>query len=142
MEDVVSMMACLVWCVLTVTLTGIMLMRESVFITCRLQLLSASWLGRFLRGEVRDRGEMRIGIAVAAILWWCGAAGVLVSDVARAGIVIVTGCALVVALLNVGIRAALPALHCLCLAGILSTILVLLYIIGGRTLLMFASGVW
>lgn len=136
------MMVCLVWFGLTVTLTVGMLMEESVCTSRNLRLFPASWLGRFLRGEVGGWGTFRVGLVVATTLWWCGAAGVLVSDVVRAGIVIVTGCALVIALFNVGRRAELSALHCLCLAGVLSTILVLLFIIGGGALLAFASRGW
>ncbi|MEL5428872.1 hypothetical protein [Serratia nevei] len=136
------MMAYLVWLGLTVTLTGVMLVGGPEDIRRRTAGWRAGSLGRFLRGEGGLWGSCRVGLALAAGVWWCGAAGILVSDAVRAGIVLVAGCGLVIALLNAGRRAGLPTLHCVCLAGVLSAALVLLLIIGGRVLPAFAAAGW
>ncbi len=127
----------------------------------------AGGLSRFLRGYLGIGGTLRVCILLAAGLWWATAAGLVNADALRnglvlaqvpvggggtavprggwdawvgSGIVLVVNCVLGIAMLNAGRRAALPALACLCLAGALSALLLLLVQTGGRTLLMFATG--
>lgn len=72
---------------------------------------------RFLRGDMALRGTVRIGLGLGGAGWWCGAMGLLVSDLTRSLLVIAMGGMVLVALYNAGRRAALSVWGVMALAG-------------------------
>lgn len=67
----------------------------------------AGGLSRLLRGHLGIGGTLRVGIMLAAALWWATAAGLVNADAVRIGVVLVLGAGAGVALVNAGRRAAL-----------------------------------
>ncbi|HCR2979755.1 TPA: hypothetical protein ON189_004956 [Serratia marcescens] len=72
---------------------------------------------RFLRGDMAVGGTVRIGLGLGGAGWWCGAMGLLVSDMTRSLLVMGMGCMVLVALFNAGRRAALSLWGLMALAG-------------------------
>lgn len=67
----------------------------------------AGSLRRVLGGALGVGGTLRLGVMLAAGMWWATASGILTADVARVALGLVLGSATVVALANAGRRAAL-----------------------------------
>jgi hypothetical protein len=93
------------------------------------------WQGRLnglwarICGDMAVGGARRIGIALA-VVGWCGAAGMLVTDSSRAALGLGLGGGMVVAMFNAGRRADLSGPWCTLLGCALGTCVVGLLMIG------------
>lgn len=94
----------------------------------------ASWCWRLVRGDMAVDGTLRTGVGVGAALWWCGAAGIVVSDTVRVALVLLAGGGLLIALLNAGRRAELSGRRRIMLAVGLG--------MGSVMLLLVGEGAW
>lgn len=99
-----------------------------------LQRVSGAWWWRLLRGDMALGGSTGVGLGMAAVLWWCITAGILVSFQMRAALFLTAGGGVLVALVNAGRRARLSTTQTFCLCGALSA--------GGVLLLMVAVRLW
>ncbi|HFT7668210.1 TPA: hypothetical protein ACGR4L_004310 [Serratia marcescens] len=61
-------------------------------------------LWRFVRGDMDVWGTVRVGLGLGGAGWWAGAAGLLVSDLARGLLVMAAGALVLIALFNAGRR--------------------------------------
>lgn len=87
--------------------------------TGRIGWLRPGALMRLLRGHLGVCGTLRVGVFLAAGLWWGAAAGLLPSDVARIVLAVGLGGAVVVGLANAGRRAALSPFAAVLLGAVL-----------------------
>lgn len=121
------------WGGLTVVVTGVLKFFPAQW-RLRSPCENRHWGWRLLRGELAIAGSLRAGIAVAAVLWWCGVAGVLTSDMTRCVLALFFGGLFLVSLVNAGRRARLSTLGHLWLGGGVSA--------GGVVLILIALRFW
>ncbi|NGH10029.1 hypothetical protein G5643_15100 [Serratia marcescens] len=74
-------------------------------------------LWRFVRGDMAVGGTVRIGLSLGGAGWWCGAAGLLVSDLSRSLLVVGAGALVLIALFNAGRRGAQSLVGLVVLSG-------------------------
>lgn len=122
-----------VWFAMTVALV-ILMQVLPVGNICRSCGIPRPWLRRLLQGEMAIGGSVRVGLGVAASLWWVITAGVLVSDEVRAVLALTGGVLVMTALVNAGRRARLSVAPTCCLCAALS--------VGGVLLLMVSTWLW
>lgn len=77
--------------------------------------LSCLW--RFVRGDMAVGGTVRIGLSLGGAGWWCGAAGLLASDLSRSLLVVGAGALVLIALFNAGRRGAQSLVGLVVLSG-------------------------
>lgn len=127
------------WGIITVVFTVVMQLFPTEW-RYRSPYAVSSWGWRLLCGEMAIAGSLRVGLTLATALWWCGAAGVLVSDVTRAALVLFFGGILLASLVNAGRRARLSVLGCLWFSGAVSAGVVMLVLVAMWLWQIFTRG--
>ena len=84
---------------------------------------------RLISGEMPVSRVVLTALMGAGVLWWLGAAGLLVSDALRGGLVLSGGVVIAVSLFNAGRRADLSAWGHVCLGGFLGAYLIVLMLL-------------
>ncbi|MGP2819978.1 hypothetical protein ACTVKF_13600 [Serratia marcescens] len=105
------------WLSLSVLLLGGMLSLPPKDVVTPLPARLPPWVLRFVQGEMAVGGTVRIGLGLGGAGWWCGAAGLLVSDLSRSLLVVGAGALVLIALFNAGRRGAQSLVGLVVLSG-------------------------
>ncbi|CAI1080212.1 hypothetical protein C2M02_24205 [Serratia marcescens subsp. marcescens ATCC 13880] len=105
------------WLSLSVLLLGGMLSLPPKDVVTPLPARLPPWVLRFVQGEMAVGGTVRIGLGLGGAGWWCGAAGLLVSDLSRSLLVVGGGTLVLIALFNAGRRGVQSLVGLVVLSG-------------------------